>query len=98
MVRTIIITIIGQRSGQSNKSQRTVAHDIRIRDIELLVPFAKIVKADPDGGCKRPVSFMLGHLFPTCLQPFECGYCPCDSRFAFTRESMLCLGDFLLRG
>ena len=73
-----------------------MAYDMRIRGIELLVPLAKIVKAGPDGGCKRPVSFMLGHLLPTCLQPFECAHCLGDGRFGFTREIMLCVGDFLL--
>ena len=75
-----------------------MAYDRRIRGIERLVPLAKVVEAGPDGRCKRPVSLMLGHLLPTCLQPFEHRHRPCNCRFGFTRESMLCLGDFLPHG
>ena len=73
-----------------------MAYDIRIREVEVLVALEKTGKAGLDGGYKRSVSVKPSHLLPTCLQPFEDGYCPGDSRFGVIRENMLCPGDFLL--
>src|SRR5690349_16014049 len=78
-----------KRSDQCKVEQRTLAYDICIRDVELLVPLVKAVNAGPDCGCKRPVSLILGHLLPARLHPFECVQRPGDSRIGFAREIIL---------
>ena len=54
-----------------------MAYDIRIRGVERPVPLEKIDKAGLDGRCERSVSAMLGHLLPTCLQPFKIHHKSC---------------------